>query len=170
MFDQRSLSAGASGFVCRRARLLAFLLLLGPQVALAAQELVTAAEARRAFEDELLGIGMPVEPGTRDPARPGPVIKVISPDASAPASTQVRFEIRFEPSEGSRIDLGSLRVLYGVLRVDVTERLRAYASINERGLVAESSTVPEGRHRFLIRIADDRGRIGEQEVRFRVGK
>ena len=62
----------------------------------------------------------------------------------------------------------SFRVLYGVLKIDLTERLQAHARLSESGVVVEGAQMPQGTHRLLLRVADDKGRTAEQTVVFRV--
>ncbi len=133
-------------------------------------ELVTPAEAAREAAQA------PVAPRTRA-MRPGPglgaeapQIRVIAPDLGDRAlRSPLRIEVAFTAPADARIVPASFRLLYGVLKIDLTERVNRRATILESGVVVDQARVPEGTHRLIVRIADDKGRFGEQELVIRVG-
>ena len=133
-------------------------------------ELVTAAEAQRAAEAE----AQP-EVRTRQLVIPksnasAPGIRVISPQTQgATVTAPLRLEVAFTPTPGTRIVPASFRVLYGLLKIDLTERLRKHATVTESGLVVDRAMVPDGQHRLIIQVGDDQGNTAEQEIRVRVG-
>lgn len=101
---------------------------------------------------------------------PAPQIRVVSPSAAADElQSPLRIELNFLPPEGARIVPGSFRVLYGMLKIDLTERLRPHAAVGERGVVVEQAKVPSGSHRLFLQISDDKGNVGEQELRVKIG-
>jgi hypothetical protein len=133
-------------------------------------ELVTAAEARQAAkaEAEAPGIITPRQVPTPKPNAPG--IKVVAPVAAGvPVAAPLRIEVAFTPTPGTRIVPGSFRVLYGLLKIDLTERLRQHATVTENGVVVDRANVPDGQHRLFLQVADDKGNTAEQELRIRVG-
>jgi hypothetical protein len=132
-------------------------------------DLVTAAEAQQAARAELAPA--PAAPRTRGLPSPAlPLIHVVMPaDPAAAVPAPLRIELTFSPAPGARIVPSSFRVLYGVLKIDLTERLRKHASISEAGVVVDGARMPEGQHRLLLVVGDDQGHLGEQELRLRVG-
>lgn len=133
-------------------------------------ELITADEAKATAQAE---IANPVV-RTRQvppPPRPNmPGIKVVSPSAAGTAvAAPVRIEVAFTPAPGARIVPSSFRVLYGLLKIDLTERLRQHATVTENGVVVDGAKVPDGQHRLILQVADDKGNTAEQELRIRVG-
>jgi hypothetical protein len=131
-------------------------------------ELFSAAEAQK----EQKAAADHVEPPrmrSSAPPRPGPAIKVLAPSITSAVAAPLRIELVFEPLPGSRIVPGSFRVLYGVLKIDLTERLRRHATVTESGVVVEQAMVPDGVHRLFIQVADDKGNQAEHELRVRVG-
>ena len=64
------------------------------------------------------------------------------------------------------------RVVYvkGFLRKDLTDKIREHARFDESGIYGPRAAIPPGKHRFLIEVADDRGRLGTREIRVRVVK
>jgi hypothetical protein len=148
------------------------MLLAGPARAQGAGgfELITAAEARQAARAEL-----EAPPEIRPRQVPGPKgnvpgIRVLSPSAQGAVMTApLRIELAFTPTPGTRIVPSSFRVLYGLLKIDLTERLRQHATVTESGVVVDRAVVPEGQHRLILQVADDQGNSAEQELRIRVG-
>jgi hypothetical protein len=134
-----------------------------------ALQLLTEAEAQR--EAAQAGAGVPAEgPRSRSLRPQSPQIRVIAPlvgvDAAVPAP--LRLEVGFQAAPGARIVPASFRLLYGVLRIDLTERLRAQASISESGVLLERALMPPGTHRLWVQVGDDQGNLAEQELRFRI--
>jgi hypothetical protein len=99
-----------------------------------------------------------------------PAIKVVSPVvAGTPVTAPLRLEVAFTPSPGARIVPSSFRVLYGLLKIDLTDRMRRHATVTETGVVVDRANVPDGQHRLFLQVADDNGNTAEQELRIRVG-
>lgn len=136
----------------------------------AAFDLITPAEAQRTAKAELEA---PPEVRTRQivvPKPNAPMIRVISPTAPGVAvAAPLRIEVAFTPTPGARIVPSSFRVLYGLLKIDLTERLRKNATVTENGVIVDRAVVPDGQHRLILQVADDQGNTAEQELRIRVG-
>ncbi len=152
----------------------ALALLLGATLARAqpgaAFELVTAEEARSAAAAEatapppVRSRGLPAVTGAM------PAISVVAPAAAGTVvAAPLRIELAFKPAPGTRIVPATFRVLYGLLKIDLTERLRKHATVSEEGVVVEQAQVPEGQHRLILQVADDQGNTAERELRIRVG-
>lgn len=89
-----------------------------------------------------------------------------------PATSPAYFKIRFEPADGSQIDIASFQVLYqfGVFRKDITARILPYVILTASGLTGVvPANLPAGTHTLIIRIRDNQRRTAEQEVNFHVG-
>lgn len=133
-------------------------------------ELITAAEAQQTAKAELEA---PPEIRTRQilvPKTNVPGIRVISPSAAGTAvAAPLRIELAFTPMPGTRIVPSTFRVLYGLLKIDLTDRLRQHATVSETGVVVDRAVVPDGQHRLILQVADDLGNTAEQELRIRVG-
>ncbi len=134
-------------------------------------DLVTAAEAKQAALAEAQAQARPPV-RTRQVVVPrgnAPAIRVLTPsaaDTSVPAP--VRIQVAFKPAPGTRIVPSSFRVLYGLLKIDLTERLRPHSTVSEEGFLVEGAKVPDGQHRLILQVADDQGNTTEQELRIRV--
>lgn len=130
-------------------------------------ELVTEAEAR---EDQVAAQLHGLPPRTRGlPRLDAPAIRVLNPTAAAmPVAAPLRIEAAFEAAPGTRIVPTSFRLLYGLLKIDLTERLRDHARVSEGGVVISGARVPNGQHRMFLQVADDKGSTTEHELRLRV--
>jgi hypothetical protein len=133
-------------------------------------DLITAAEAQASAQADATA---PPEIRTRQVPPPRgtvPAIRVVSPSAAGTAvAAPVRIEVAFTPTPGARIVPSTFRVLYGLLKIDLTERLRQHATVTENGVVVDGAKVPDGQHRLILQVADDKGNTAEQELRIRVG-
>lgn len=157
--------------VLRIAMVCATLLLLTTQSRAEGFELITATEARQEAQAEAAA-----PPPVRTRAAPiikpdQPAIRVVSP--TVPSTTTLaaplRIELAFKPAPGTRIVPSTFRVLYGLLKIDLTDRLKKHATVTENGVVVDQAHVPEGQHRLILQVADDQGNTAEQELRIRVG-
>ena len=85
-------------------------------------QLVTPAEDAR--DDVALHV-----PQSTLPAVSGaPVITVKQPDVSRPLHNPMTFDIQFSAAQGATINRSTLRVKYGWLGIDVTQRLLGHAT------------------------------------------
>ncbi len=133
-------------------------------------ELVTAAEAQRESRAASAEAGKARPPRLRSLKTAAPQIEVLVPSVDgSTVAAPLRIELAFRPAPGTRVVPESFRALYGVLKIDLTERLIRHAVISEAGVVVDRALVPDGNHRFLLRVSDDQGNLGEQELRVRVG-
>lgn len=153
------------------ARTLAALLLASAAAAQAAPfTLINDDEAQR--EAAAAAKMPPAEPRPRSmpvPTRQAPAIEVLAPvPEGVTVSSPLRLEIAFRAPADARIVPGSFRLLYGVLKIDLTERLQRHARLSEDGVLIEEAAVPQGTHRVIVRVADDKGRMAERELMIRV--
>lgn len=140
-------------------------------------ELITQAEASRERDvrakseasdlPEVRSRSLPGAAGA--PTQPVLSIRVVAPTPQAAVTAPLRIELAFETPPGTRVVPSTFRVLYGVLKIDLTERLRRFSTISERGVVVDQAVVPDGLHRLFLQVADDKGNVAEQELRLRVG-
>jgi len=111
---------------------------------------------------------MPLPPASRKRGL-FPLIRIVAPQAGATGlCSPLRFDIRFETSLDAHIVPATFRVLYGILKFDLTDTLKSHAHWTQEGIVVPRAMVPPGTHRLLVQIADDHGRVNEQELRLTV--
>ena len=136
-------------------------------------DLITAAEARLEVQAETAAPPANTAPRTRSlvvPRPNQPSIQVLAPTSlGAAVSAPVRIELAFRPAPGTRIVPSTFRVLYGVLKIDLTDRLKKHATVTEEGVVVDRAQVPAGLHRLFMQVTDDQGNLAEQELRLRIG-
>lgn len=135
-------------------------------------QLITPAEAQRerearAKDDSEFRTRSMTRPGAS--GKPGVAIRVVAPSTQGPVSAPLRIELAFDAPAGIKVVPATFRVLYGVMKLDLTERLRRFATITETGVVVANAAVPDGMHRLFLSVADDQGNVAEQELRIRVG-
>jgi hypothetical protein len=99
-----------------------------------------------------------------------PSITVVKPNRSLPIQPPVDIDVRFKPAEGATINVSSLKIKYGFLGLDVTQRIlqAAGVQVSAEGLRANGAQLPSGSHSLLIEIADNYGRTGRQPLEFTV--
>ena len=136
-------------------------------------DLITSDEARLEAQAEASAPPANTAPRTRSLVllKPNqPSIQVVTPTAaSAAANAPVRIELAFKPAPGTRILPSTFRVLYGLLKIDLTDRLKKHATVTEEGVVVDRAQVPAGQHRLFMQATDDQGNLAEQELRLRIG-
>ena len=102
------------------------------------------------------------------PVMGAPNIDLVSPDVKKPLTGAVNIVVRWAATDGASIDLSTFKVLYGRLRIDVTQRLAGHAKVTATGLEAQNASLPEGSHRLMIQIADNLKRLAQHEVMLEV--
>jgi hypothetical protein len=97
-----------------------------------------------------------------------PVITVVSPDHSGPIKPPVDIDLEFKAVQGANVDIGTLKIFYGFLHLDITQRILQApgVQISPAGLKASGAQLPSGSHKLLIQVADNLGRTARQPVEF----
>ena len=100
-----------------------------------------------------------------------PLIQILSPQTSNEAiASPVRIELTFKTSADAHVIPTTFKVFYGLLKIDITDKLRPYATVTETGLVADNAALPTGNHRLFLEIGDSAGRTAVRELNFTVAK
>lgn len=97
-----------------------------------------------------------------------PEILVERPEQSDDYASPIDIVVRFVPHEDARIDLDTLKISYGLLGMDVTDRVTGNAEVTEAGIDAREAEMPAGRHRLTVTVADTKGRVGKRRFKFRI--
>jgi len=98
----------------------------------------------------------------------GPSIILLQPSLSAITRGPVDIQVRFLASQGSRINVKSLRVLYGWFGIDVTDKLLEHARVTADGFFAKDTDLPSGHHKVTVEVKDDQNRVGRKTFRFEI--
>lgn len=97
-----------------------------------------------------------------------PVIVINAPEITRNLPTPITIDIGFQAFDGANIAEKSLKVLYGWLNLDITDRIREHAKISMSGLTAKNVTLPVGEHTITIEISDSKQRTTQKEVMLEV--
>ncbi len=96
-----------------------------------------------------------------------PRIRILAPPLGRPLNSPLDMELRFIPTSSAPIRPESFRACYvGSVTMDITKRITDHATVSERGLHVTGARLPQGQHHLLLLIADQRGRLGREEVEF----
>lgn len=93
-----------------------------------------------------------------------PRIELIRPNLATPVNSPTSIDLRFRAAPGSQIRPESFRVLYGRLRVDITQRVVQNTQISSEGLSVSEASLPKGQHRLLLSIEDTQNRTGQSQL------
>ena len=99
----------------------------------------------------------------------GPDILWVRPDTTQTVQSPLEIQILVIPSDTAPVDWSSLRVFYGALRFDITDRILARAQRDDNQLIIPAVKVPNGAHRLLIQVSDTQHRQVQRELVIRVG-
>lgn len=127
-----------------------------------APSLVTEAEVA-----ESMAAGGMLTPRSRMPVE-APRIELVSPDVRVPVSVPTKIELRFVGTTPGEPRPETFRVLYGALRIDITERLLGVAKVTKDGISVPQAVLPAGRHQLALSVKDSLGREGQQVISFQV--
>jgi hypothetical protein len=99
-----------------------------------------------------------------------PTIVVVMPDRAAPIAAPVNIDVRFRAAEGASVNVSSLKITYGFLSLDITQRIlnAPGVQVSASGLKASGARLPSGSHKLVIAVADNLGRTGRQPLEFTV--
>jgi hypothetical protein len=99
-----------------------------------------------------------------------PTITVVKPNPQAPIAPPVDIDVRFQPAQGASVNIASLKIMYGFLKLDITQRILQApgVQVSPAGLRASGAQLPSGSHKLVIEVADNYGRTGRQPLEFTV--
>jgi hypothetical protein len=149
----------------------------GPAPAQAGLELFTASEAaawnspqskqpddfktRDLSEDS----GAPTCRSAPDNDADNPKIRVLAPPIGRMLTAPLDIELQFVPTASAPIRPETFRVCYiGLITMDITKRITDRVAVSATGLRVTGAKLPPGRHRLMMLIGDERGRLGRSEV------
>lgn len=99
-----------------------------------------------------------------------PKIVLLKPRLSKKGiGSPITIELEFQPQSDAKIVPSSLKVLYGVFRIDITDRLlENKAAVTEKGVFVEDAKLPSGEHKVIVEIKDDQDREGRASYSIKV--
>ncbi len=97
-----------------------------------------------------------------------PKITIDQPVLGSKIASPTNIQLSFKANSDSKIDIDSLKFLYGWLGLDITDRIKENATITVSGLSASNVTLPSGDHVITVKISDNEGRTKEKEIEFTI--
>jgi hypothetical protein len=99
-----------------------------------------------------------------------PTIVVVTPNRAVPIQAPVDIDVRFSAAEGASVNVSTLKITYGFLSLDITQRILSApgVQVSPGGLKASGARLPSGTHKLVIAVADNLGRTGRQPLEFTV--
>ena len=137
--------------------------LLGAASAAQAFDLISADEWAR-------DRAAPVPPAQRSMPHPAaPRIELLAPVIGKPLPAPMDIRLRWSAVDGASIDTASVRVKYGRLGIDVTQRVLGAAKVTLEGIDAPGARLPAGEHRLAVEVSDNQRRVARREFHRRGG-
>jgi hypothetical protein len=97
-----------------------------------------------------------------------PQIEIVHPRLDTPVVSPTAIQLMFVPAASSVVRPETFKVLYGRLRIDITQRLINAAKVTAEGISVKEASLPKGSHRLLISIEDLQGRQGIKSLDFEI--
>lgn len=99
----------------------------------------------------------------------GPKITVAAPSGYS-LVPPVDIDVVFEARDGSQVDMQTLRIEYkmGPAWLNITQRVKANATIKGTRLLAKGADLPEGNHKLRFSVKDANNRTTRAQVTFSV--
>lgn len=121
------------------------------------------------FQEQQAALSAPesLSPKT-SPVAGAPLIDIVAPRIGNVVTSPTSIQLIFQASAPSAVRPETFKVLYGRLRLDITQRLLGAASISAQGIDVKNATLPKGSHRLLLSIEDSLGRQGQKQLEFEV--
>lgn len=102
---------------------------------------------------------------TPDNEADNPQIRILAPALGRMLTAPIDIDLQFVPTASAPIRPDTFRVCYvGLLTMDITKRITDHVSVSRTGLHVTGAMLPHGRHRLVMLIADERGRLGRREA------
>lgn len=119
---------------------------------------------------ELLEAGaMPTCRSVSDNQADNPRINLVAPTVEKPLIPPFDIEVQFSQAGSARIRPETFLVCYlGSVSMDITKRLTDRVAVSEKGLRVTGARLPQGHHRLVFLVADQRGRLARREATFNV--
>jgi hypothetical protein len=96
-----------------------------------------------------------------------PQIRILAPPLGKAMSSPLDIDVQFVPTGSAPIRPDTFRVCYvGLVAMDITKRITDRIPVSQKGLHVAGAKLPQGHHRPLLLIADERGRLGRREAVF----
>jgi len=100
------------------------------------------------------------------PDQNAPLIEMLVPKKINAIKSPTNMKLAFEALDNADINIASFEVKYGWL--DITDRIKKHAVINNNSVSASNVELPTGSHTITVQIKDSKGRATEKDFTFTV--
>jgi hypothetical protein len=99
-----------------------------------------------------------------------PQIDILKPIPIVDLKVKAPFPIAvlFKGQNDASIDPSTFKVMYGSLKLDITSRITKYVKITAEGFSLDNALIPQGKHRLILQVQDEKQRLAERELRLEV--
>jgi hypothetical protein len=113
--------------------------------------------------------GIPTCNSTSNNDADNPQIKIVAPLLGKSLISPLDIDLQFVPTGRAPIRPDTFRVCYlGAVPMDITKRITDRFVVSQQGLHISGAQLPQGHHRLVLLIADERGRLGRREAVFNI--
>jgi hypothetical protein len=102
------------------------------------------------------------------PVLGAPLIQVSSPSIVDVLRAPFPIRVEFKAGEGAEVLPATFKVYYGLLKLDITDRVVQKVRVQASGVAIEEADIPAGSHKLILQVKDSRGRLGETALSFKV--
>jgi hypothetical protein len=96
-----------------------------------------------------------------------PQIRILAPPLGKVLTSPLDIDLQFVPTGSAPIRPDTFRICYvGSVAMDITKRVTDRIPFSPKGLHVAGVKLPQGHHRLLMLIADERGRLARREAVF----
>jgi len=112
----------------------------------------------------------PAPPSPKFSASPGaPRLELLQPKPGPDTlASPFDIQLRWNAEGEARIEPQTLRIRYGWMGLDITQRVLAQAEVTAEGLRIRKAALPNGEHKLAVEIADSLQRVGRRQFEVKV--
>lgn len=112
----------------------------------------------------------PAPPSPRFSPTPGaPRLELLQPKPGPDTlASPFDIQLRWNAEGEARIEPQTLRIRYGWMGLDITQRVLAQAEVTAEGLRIRKAALPSGEHKLAVEIADSLQRVGRRQFEVKV--
>jgi len=97
-----------------------------------------------------------------------PKIELLSPNLDSTISSPTQIQLKFLPKTQETTQPETIRILYGTLQIDITNRLLGVAQVTAQGINLKEAALPKGNHKITLNVQDSEGRVGSKTIEFEI--
>ncbi len=99
-----------------------------------------------------------------------PLIDILKPDPVEDLKVKAPFAITvlFKNQPDAQIDPSTFKVMYGALKINITDRITKFVKVSKDGFSLENAQIPVGKHRLTLQVQDEKQRVAERDLRLEV--